>query len=274
MNKLGRNEDGRLAETPRTCAIALNRPKTAALCFDAVMTGPDSSMPPPLRPPFMISLGGGPGVIAVTLQQTRMSTVSGTLAYDIEHHHHRLVESILVQGYRPVPYYDDRNRLRADYRPGDYGVIAAVLEDIAVVDEQAISWDQVVEFRQDADARAAYRRMMHWLDGSMVGKDPAWIRDEIERRLQEYEAALKKHGVLTVLGVLDRLLEPSNAAWLTSGIALDAFLGHWWPTAAAGLLVLSRGAVAVAKWKVERNDVHAAYQDIAFIHTVKSRLGT
>jgi hypothetical protein len=108
----------------------------------------------------------------------------------------------------------------------------------------------------------------------MVGRDPDWIRDEIDQRLDDYERALKRHGVTTTVGLLQRVLDPTNAHLFFAGIAVDQLLAKTWATPAAGAIMLARGAVSLASLLVERETIDAAHQAIAFVHIVKERLGT
>jgi hypothetical protein len=46
--------------------------------------------------------------------------------------------------------------------------VMVTLENLQIVDEKGLSWDQVVSFREDTEARKKYRRFLHWLDKEMV----------------------------------------------------------------------------------------------------------
>ena len=75
----------------------------------------------------------------------------------------------------------------------------ACLENLQIVNEENTNWQQVLEFRSDSESKEKYRRMIHWLDGSMVGKSESFIQDELSLRIKDYEAAYKKHGFKTLL---------------------------------------------------------------------------
>lgn len=86
---------------------------------------------------------------------------------------------------------------------------------LEVVDEEALSWEQVLEFRSDAAAKADYRRLVHWLDRDMVGRTYQYVIDEIGVRLEKYRAAIRKHGLQSRIGVLASVLE-AKALWPAS----------------------------------------------------------
>lgn len=93
------------------------------------------------------------------------------------------------------------------YNEGDRSVISAAMEKLQIVDEKNITWDQVLELRRDRKSRAKYKRLLHWFDKEMVGKSQSFIIDEISIRLEDYENALKKHGIKTVIGTLREILD-------------------------------------------------------------------
>lgn len=67
-----------------------------------------------------------------------------------------------------TPVYDSVHQSRKEYQPGDRATVISSIQDIEVVDESALEWEQVREFRKDKDAQLKYRRMIHWLDDKMV----------------------------------------------------------------------------------------------------------
>jgi hypothetical protein len=66
-------------------------------------------------------------------------------------------------GAEVVPLYRSQDQLDADHKKGNFPTIISVVENVALVSERALTWEQVLEFRKDSSARLAYRRFVHWL---------------------------------------------------------------------------------------------------------------
>jgi hypothetical protein len=106
-----------------------------------------------------------------------------------------------------IPIYNSEEDRVREYQEGNRKVIVASLENLGIVYEFALTWEQVLEFRKDAEARKKYRRFLDWLDKEMIGKPQSFIEDEIAIKLNDYEESLKKHGIRTFLGSLSEILD-------------------------------------------------------------------
>lgn len=171
-----------------------------------------------------------------------------------------------------VPVYRSLRMRDREYKAGDHEVIAATLTDLQVVDEDQLTWEQVLEFRKDTANRRKYIRLRHWLDASMVGKSPAMIEDAARIKLEDYESAIRKHGLRTVLGGIDDFLDSKvlMGAIATSGAAtvLPALLEAG--SIVSGLLLTAGLAVKIGKRKIDAENIKAGPNcEIAFVHEVK-----
>jgi hypothetical protein len=171
-----------------------------------------------------------------------------------------------------VPVYSSLAARDREYKAGEYGVLATTLTGLQVVDEDQLTWEQVLEFRKDPDNREKYIRLRHWFDASMVGKPPAFIDDAVRIKVKDYESAIKKHGLRTVLGGIDDFLDSKvlMAAIATSGAAtvLPALLEAG--SIVSGLLLAAGLAVKIGKRKIDAEDIKAGPNcEIAFVHEVK-----
>ena len=99
----------------------------------------------------------------------------------------------LKLGFGAYPVYHSTGAYSAEYKPGNYEVVIASLDNLKIVHEDSLDWQQILDFRSDEDARRKYRRMVHWLDSSMVGKSQSFVQDELAIKMETYETALRKH---------------------------------------------------------------------------------
>jgi len=174
-----------------------------------------------------------------------------------------------------TPMYNSSRQRDADYEPGNLAVITSVVENVAVVSEEHLTWEQVLEFRGDQVAQAAYRRFVHWLDDEMVGRPEAFVCESVAARLERYEWALRKHGIQTVVGALERTVSASSVVGSVAAGAAIQYLAQQ-PLlsllAGAGLLV-ANAAIYATTALITREDILVQNNDVAFVHHVRRKLG-
>lgn len=160
-----------------TGIVTLLKPKTAALCADRVWlqyAGNDTKLdfafgwtcPIAVRlaaiHAFLIATGNDSPPKEPSIEFTQeVAKFISTTERDLS----RAYAS--MTGASVMPLYDSASKRDTDYRFGNYPVIITVVENIAVVSEESLTWDAVIDFRKDRDSQIAYRRFIHWLDKEM-----------------------------------------------------------------------------------------------------------
>ena len=139
----------------------------------------------------------------------------------------RTFDEMIRRKYSPysVVVYGSKAERDREYTEGDRQVILAILDGLQMVDEEHLSWDQVYEFRKDKKAQMKYRRLVHWLDKSMVGKSLPFIEDQIGIMIDDYECAMRKHGLKTALGTIEETLEGKYLAGVAGTAGAITFAG-------------------------------------------------
>ncbi len=173
-----------------------------------------------------------------------------------------------ASGAAVSPLYSLASRRDLQYRGGDQAAIVCIVDQLAIVDEDQMSWEQVVEFRRDQAARKAHRRFVHWLDREMIDKPVQYIADDLSQRLERYAWSLRKHGIQTVIGSLSNTLNPKSlVASSSAGVAVNVITGQpLWSLLATGGLLLGNAALSLATALVERRDLEMASPEISYVH--------
>lgn len=122
-----------------------------------------------------------------------------------------------------------------------------------VVDEE-LSWNQVLEFRNDKVEVAKLRRFLSWADQEFTGKTKVQIQDELGRALDDYISALKKHGIKTVSSGITTIMSSSatvlsalndlQSAGVAVGLTITAGLIAYFVETASNMASLSREPIA------------------------------
>jgi len=173
-----------------------------------------------------------------------------------------LAQGASRQGIPTVPYLGSSIEYDRQYAKGDRTVIVAAIEGLPVVSEEDLSWEQVIEFRRDSESQRNFQRLIHWLDGEMVDKDWMWVADDLIERLEAYEVALGRHGIVTLTGVLKSLNDPKK---VLAAIGIFAALPEDWAPLAAGLSLGAGVLASVAETWIDRREFEEESQAIAFL---------
>ena len=166
-----------------------------------------------------------------------------------------------VQDSCGVPVYVSTASRDREYQRGDTQVVVPILEGLQIIDEDSLTWDQVLQFRDDTKAREAIGKIHHWLDKDMVGQPESIIRKEIELRLKDYDDALQKHGL--------KCLYKGIAALTLGGLAV-----HLFGALADPLQAVTVGAGVVASVALASIDGQpTAGDEIALVVEARDKLG-
>lgn len=185
----------------------------------------------------------------------------------------RIIAKSFSEEYKisAVPIYESEEKRRDEYGEGDKKAIVAALSNIGIVDENKVTWEHVKEFRADKEAKRKYRRFLHWLDKEMVGKSQAFVEDEISQRLEDYESALSKHGIKTVVGTIQEALDGKYLLGV-SGVSGPLILGGHpiWGLLGAGLLIGGKIGVKLVQTEMDFDDVaRGPNSEISWVYEIK-----
>jgi hypothetical protein len=154
---------------------------------------------------------------------------------------------------------------------GERETVCMTLRNMKIPDEKHLEWDQILEFRKDEGAKNKYRKLLYWLDKEMIGKPQSFVEESIAVNLDEYEKAIKKHGLKTIVATVEQALDGriiTGASSVTGALMLSGYpiLGI---LAGAGLII-GKTAVQIAKAKMSFDDVEVGmHSEISWIYKIK-----
>jgi hypothetical protein len=270
-------------------ALSVMRPKTAALAFDRVYRLPILNEPVPAE----IGFYGATFPELTYCAAALMIMASEEVGFTIQGFHDApktrtpdenerrslfALCSDLATNYGRLPtiFFHNQTARETDMPGGPHSVLFAAITDVGLVDEKAISWDQVLEFRKDIDARTKYRRFVRWIDAELRAQSASEVGDLVAFRLDDYEWALKKHGISTWLGAITSLIDPkfigaASAVAAATTLSSDKLWG-----ALMGLsLAIGKAAVTFGTTKLSAvQERRSTNYEVAYVHEIKRQLGT
>jgi hypothetical protein len=273
----------RLPDITETVAITLTKYKMGALFFDRVWCSPCMEDAPPSE----VRVWGGtatemwPGlaVLALAPLSPRAFQILGPSAAALPISWEHKATSVKytcdalfsAHKLKAVPIYESADACSTDYGVGETETIVTVIENLGIINEGGLNWQQVMDFRNDRDAKMKLRRMRLWLDSVLVGKPLSYVTDAIAIKLDDYEWALKKHGIETITGSLSGLLDFRFLSGTSAAIAGLAVAGgpSWAAIGTAGLL-LGRVTLSVTTKLLDLKDrKRGRGHEVAFISELK-----
>lgn len=269
-------------------AFSILKPKTAALAFDRVYRAPVMLEPVPEEIGFYGATTNeigwwGASLLFLCASQVGIKTgwdlfdkgkkSEGSSQTEKETLRFILSEFPKVFNQTPTVFYHAKQSFETDFPKGKNQILTKVISDVAMVDEENLEWEQVIEFRKDKEAKAKYIRFMRWLDKELLTSDSKQIEDLVAVKLDDYQWTLKKHGLKTVIGTISSLLDPkflgsASAATLTTAFAA----GGLWTTLTSLSLIIGKTAVTFGTKYIEGVDERRnSNYEIAYINEVKNK---
>jgi hypothetical protein len=106
----------------------------------------------------------------------------------------------------------------------------------------------------------------------MTGKSVAFITEEVLERMDDYESALRKHGIETAIGALSVLIETKDLAGAAVAGALGLVTGGTAGAAAmSGTVLFGKVVFEYGKRKIALADTNRKAAEIAFVHELKEK---
>jgi hypothetical protein len=166
------------------------------------------------------------------------------------------IEQLRQRGMSVVPVYDGADDFESDFPPGQRLAYCAALQNIPIVVETEVEWEQVVEFKFDPDAQWKYRRLRTWLREFSDCESLEQAMDEIGRKIDDYSWAMRKHGFQTIQGAFSVIFDSKHLPTLIAGSGAAALIGGpTWSALTAGLLLTSQVALKMADSMITLEDV-------------------
>jgi len=165
----------------------------------------------------------------------------------------------------------------SNYEPSNEYLIDAVARNLPSIIESKASWPQIHEFRRDRRALQDYRRIRLWLASGIKAQSAIQASDIVAQQIDDYEAALRKHGFETSLGALTQLLEPKALISAATGAGLAAFLdGPVTASLVGSGVMVGQVALWLAKRRIERSSLerYNTTNNVMLLHRIREKFST
>lgn len=114
-------------------------------------------------------------------------------------------------GINIVPIYFSPIEYEQYFLPSNNNVnqlsptISICINQIPEIVEDKLTWEQVLQIRQDKESLKKVRRFNNWVTLELSNKSQSEISAILEKSIDEYSYALKKHGIKTTVGAISTI---------------------------------------------------------------------
>lgn len=174
-------------------------------------------------------------------------------------------------GISVIPTYADDDSFAIDFLDGNDVAYQAVINNVPVISEVKTTWEQIIEFRSDKETLRKYRDLRIWLKDGLNTDDVQQATDIIGQKLDNYEWALKKHGMETVSGTIAQVFDLKSTVFTGLISATGTVLGGpVWGAIAAGLSYTSRTCLYFIERMISLKDLKRDQNsEVAILHDIK-----
>lgn len=130
-------------------------------------------------------------------------------------------------------------------------------EGARLVDVSKLSWAQISEIRRDGDARKKLRNYRLFIAEDFIGKPLSYVKDSLEKKMEEYEEACKKHGLDLLLGTIGVLIDSKSLLGALTIIAVGILVGEPMLTDVG---LLSGSAIEIGKMSLHFAETKRQFQ--------------
>ncbi len=100
------------------------------------------------------------------------------------------------------------------------------LLNVNLIDTTTASWSQIFSFREDIESQTRLQRLQRFFSKNYVGKSRSFIEDDLQTRLDDHAAVVRKHGFDTKMAKLEAVVSSKWLQGSLTGAGLAAICGH------------------------------------------------
>lgn len=177
-------------------------------------------------------------------------------------------------GFSVVPVFNSYSDIESFLSEEKAGALEIVISNIELIDTSKAEWKQILEFRNDKEAKRKLCKFRLFLYENYVGKSKDYIEDHLQQKIEDYEKASKEHGFKLKDGMLLSLLESKSFLGSTSLGVFGILTGEFTITAVA----LAPSAIELGKIGIKIRKAKRAIQsfkdnhELAYIFEARKRI--
>ena len=135
-------------------------------------------------------------------------------------------------------------------KSNDIDDLSLCLLNMNLIDTNKATWEQILEIRKNKKMRNMIKGLRLFLFANYMGKPKSYVEDDINKRIEDYDDAVKQMGMETRLSIIEGVLSSNNLLSIVGTGFLATFIGG--PVAGimtSSILEIGKIAIKIAKRK-------------------------
>jgi len=187
----------------------------------------------------------------------------------------QLADACNKHGWDTTPIYNSIPLLYAEFSEGQKIAYDAAINNLPTINNERVSWAQIIEFRTDKNSVRKYRDLRLWLLHGLKAESVHHATDIIAKKIEDYIWAIKKHGMETKIGAFTQIFDWKKSSMMAAATGAATILGG--PIAAAltsGLLITGNVGLWIAQRKLDLEGVkRAENREVAILFDAQKTFG-
>lgn len=104
--------------------------------------------------------------------------------------------------------------------------VQITIANLNLIDTSKATMDQILSFREDAEARTKLRKLRLFAKQNYFGKSRAYVEDDLQARIYDYEKAVERWGFETKRTAISMVLKSKTIAAAVGGSLIGAVIGE------------------------------------------------
>lgn len=135
-------------------------------------------------------------------------------------------------------------------KSNDIDDLSLCLLNMNLIDTNNATWEQILEIRKNKKMRNMIKGLRLFLFANYMGQPKSYVEDDINKRIEDYDDAVKQMGMETRLSIIEGVLSSNNLLSIVGTGFLSTFIGG--PVAGimtSSILEIGKIAIKIAKRK-------------------------
>lgn len=109
-----------------------------------------------------------------------------------------------------IPILAWSNKIESNVPDGPDDTVTWILANVRMVETDSASWEQILEIRRDDRSIRELRNLRVFLGQNFSGKSRSYVQDVLEKKVDDYQTACKRHGFNLIADSFRALLDSKS----------------------------------------------------------------
>ena len=150
----------------------------------------------------------------------------------------------------------------------------AALNEIPIVSNDHLDWQQILEFRKDENNKRKYKDLRLWLQTGLQARTLSEAQDLIAKKVEDYKQSLRTWGINTAIGAIKQIFEIRNEMGTFAAAVCTWVISNgnvWASIAVGGASLVAKSAIFTAESFQKLREAQRAHREVALLVEIERK---